>query len=72
MCLAAAYWARVARIVYANPRAVAAAAGFCDDDLYTELARPAGARRISMERLILPDAEAPLIAWRDKDDKTPY
>ena len=34
MCLAAAYWARIERIVFANSRAEAAAIGFCDDDLY--------------------------------------
>ncbi len=33
MCLAAAYWARIERIVFANSRAEAAAIGFCDDDL---------------------------------------
>src|ERR1041385_7640037 len=38
MCLAAAYWARVERIVYAATRADAAAIGFDDSRLYDELA----------------------------------
>jgi len=37
MCLSAAYWARIERIVFANSRAEAAAIGFCDDELYDEL-----------------------------------
>jgi guanine deaminase len=40
MCLAAAYWARIGRIVFANSRAEAAAIGFCDDELYSELEPP--------------------------------
>lgn len=63
MCLAAACWARVQRIVYANPRAVAAAVGFCDDDLYCELSLPPAERRVPLEHLALPGADAPLRAW---------
>ena len=40
MCLAAARWARVARIVYANTRADAAAIGFNDAFIYDEIAKP--------------------------------
>ena len=40
MCLSAAYWARIERIVFANSRAEAAAIGFCDDELYSELIYP--------------------------------
>src|SRR5687767_3602429 len=37
MCLAAAFWARVDRVVHAATRHDAAAAGFDDDALYREL-----------------------------------
>src|SRR5919206_831766 len=37
MCLASAYWARLARIVYANTREDAAAIGFDDALIYREL-----------------------------------
>jgi guanine deaminase len=47
MCLSAAYWARIERIVFANSRAEAAAIGFCDDELYSELNRHFSARSIS-------------------------
>ena len=42
MCLAAAYWARVSRIVYANTREEAAAIGFDDAAIYQEIAQAAG------------------------------
>ncbi len=63
MCLSAAYWARIERIVFANRRAEAAAIGFCDDALYHELQCDAAARRIVMEHRPLPGAADPLTAW---------
>lgn len=72
MCLAAAYWARIGRIVFANSRAEAAAIGFCDDELYSELNRPFAARSIVMEHRPLPDALLPLQRWAGNPDRTPY
>jgi tRNA(Arg) A34 adenosine deaminase TadA len=72
LCLAAAYWARVERVIYANDRRLAAAIGFCDDELYEQLKQPPNARRIPAFHLPLKDAEAPLLAWRDKNDRVPY
>ena len=72
MCLAAAYWARIGRIVFANSRAEAAAIGFCDDDLYNELNRHYAARRIVMEHHPLPDALLPLQRWAGNPERTPY
>ncbi len=46
MCLAAAYWAHVARIVFACTRDDAAAIGFDDAFLYRELVAPPAARRV--------------------------
>ena len=46
MCLAAAYWARVDRVYFANSRADAAAAGFDDGMIYEELALPLERRRL--------------------------
>lgn len=63
MCLAAAYWARVDRIVYANSRDEAAAIGFCDDELYCQLQLPKEARQVPMLHLPLSDATLPLQAW---------
>lgn len=72
MCLAAAYWARVERIVFANSRAEAAAIGFCDDELYGELACEPCQRRIPMIHHPLPDALAPLRAWANDPTHTTY
>jgi tRNA(Arg) A34 adenosine deaminase TadA len=63
MCLAALYWARIERIVFANSRAEAAAIGFCDDELYGELSRETAARRIVMEHRPLAGALRPLQHW---------
>jgi len=72
MCLSAAYWARIERIVFANSRAEAAAIGFCDDELYSELNRHFATRRIVMEHHPMPDALLPLRHWASNPDRTPY
>lgn len=72
MCLSAAYWARVSRIVFANTRDEAAAIGFCDDELYAELRLPHAERRIPTTHLPLADADRPLRAWFANPDRIDY
>ncbi|MDR0776561.1 MAG: nucleoside deaminase [Azonexus sp.] len=72
MCLSAAYWARIARIVFANSRAEAAAIGFCDDELYDELNRTCRERSIIMEHRPLPGALEPMRAWANDPRHTLY
>lgn len=72
MCLSAAYWARVSRIVFANSREQAAAVGFCDSDLYCELNRPCAERSVPTLHLPLPGAEEPLLLWRDSPGRILY
>lgn len=72
MCLAAAYWARIERIVFANSRAEAAAIGFCDDWLYDELQLPLAERRISMEHRPLPEAIETMQTWAACPQRVPY
>ena len=72
MCLSAAYWARIGRIVFANSRAEAAAIGFCDDELYSELNRHFNERSIVMEHRPLPGALAPLEHWSCNPARVPY
>jgi tRNA(Arg) A34 adenosine deaminase TadA len=72
MCLSAAYWARIERIVFANSRAEAAAIGFCDDELYEELNRHFSARSIVMEHHPLPEALLPMQHWFSKTDRKHY
>ena len=72
MCLSAAYWAHIERIVFANSRAEAAAIGFCDDALYSELNRHFSARSIVMEHHPLPDSLLPMQRWASNPKRTPY
>ena len=72
MCLGAAWWARVERVVFAASRDDAAAAGFDDAALYEELARPLEARRLTARHVAVEDALAPFRDWQAKEDRIPY
>jgi len=72
MCLSAAYWAHIDRIVFANSRAEATAFGFCDDALYSELNRHFSARSIVMEHHPMPDSLLPMQRWVNNPKRTPY
>ena len=72
MCLAACYWARLDRVVFAADRFDAEAAGFDDADIYAELARPLAERRLAILRLELAERTAPFTAWREAAARTPY
>lgn len=72
MCLAATYWARVDRLVYAAAREDAAAVGFDDDAIYRELALPVAKRSLPMQQMLRVEAVRVFAEWRDKADKVPY
>jgi tRNA(Arg) A34 adenosine deaminase TadA len=72
MCLAAAYWARVDRIVFANARRDAAAIGFSDEDLYIELALPPERRRIPHRRIAIDGAGGVMDRWAGRDGRVQY
>src|SRR6185295_4300380 len=72
MCLAAAYWARIPRMFYANTRQDAAAIGFDDEMLYEELPRPIEERRLAMKPLLREEALALFEEWARKPDKVMY
>lgn len=72
MCLSAAYWARVDRIVFAAHRDDAAAAGFDDAHIYRELAMDPAERSIPMVMLLRDEANAVFTDWIEKDDRIPY
>src|ERR1700733_13391182 len=58
MCLGAAYWARLDRIVFAATRADASAAGFDDAEIYQELALPPLTRKLPMQEVMRESAVA--------------
>jgi guanine deaminase len=72
MCLAAAWWARVSEIVYANTRADAAAIGFDDDVIYREVASPLDKRTLPIRRLGGDEALQVFKLWHSKPDRVPY
>jgi tRNA(Arg) A34 adenosine deaminase TadA len=72
MCLAAAYWARVSRIVFANTREEAAAIGFDDQLLYDEIPKPIEQRLVPTLHAPHDEAKAVFAAWLRKVDKIAY
>ena len=72
MCLGAIYWARPARVYYANSAADAARAGFDDAFIYQEISRSHPERQIPMIQLVQDGALAAFRAWQEKEDKIRY
>ena len=72
MCLAAIYWARLDRLVYANTRAEAAAIGFDDAEFFVQIALPLERQTLPAERLELPEAREVFALWQAKADKISY
>jgi guanine deaminase len=72
MCLGAIYWARLARIYYANTREDAAAIGFDDDFIYREIAAALSDRSIPAVQVDSDEARAAFAEWDAKPDKVAY
>ena len=72
MCLAAIYWARLDHLYYAGDRNDAAAAGFDDARIYTELALPLSARKLPTTRLVAREARAGFEAWARNPNRVAY
>jgi guanine deaminase len=72
MCLGAIYWARPARVFFANTAADAAAIGFDDAFIYSEMNRPPADRKVRMIQLLREKALVAFREWQVKSDKAPY
>ena len=72
MCLGAIYWARPARVYFANTAEDASRIGFDDSLIYKEAARPHSQRKIPMIPLMRDQALEAFRAWEEKGDKTRY
>ncbi|MBI5070759.1 MAG: nucleoside deaminase [Deltaproteobacteria bacterium] len=72
MCAGAIGWARLARVHYAAARGEAAAAGFDDERLWADLARPPEARTPPAERLLADEGKGPFTAWLARADRRRY
>jgi tRNA(Arg) A34 adenosine deaminase TadA len=72
MCLAAAHWARIGRIVWANSSADAAAIGFDDARLYEELRLPVSARAMPSRQMLGDEARTVFQDWFARPERVPY
>lgn len=72
MCLGAIYWARLAKIYFANTAEDAAKIGFDDSLIYDETCRPLTERRIPMVPLMRAAAIRVFHAWEAKPDRISY
>lgn len=72
MCLGAIYWARPARIYFANNREDAARIGFDDSMIYEEVCKNNEERKIPIHSLRMTEALEVFDQWKDKGEKTVY
>jgi tRNA(Arg) A34 adenosine deaminase TadA len=72
MCLGAIYWARPARVIYANTREEAAAIEFDDDFIYDEINAGMLERKIPFIHFPHPEAKKVFETWKEWDNKKKY
>ena len=72
MCLGAIYWARPARVFFANTREDAKDIGFDDEFIYQQIALPFEERSIPLISMSRDEALVAFRLWRDKPDKATY
>ena len=72
MCLGAIYWARPARVIYANTREEAASIEFDDDFIYREINADMVDRKIPFVHAPHPMAKEIFKAWKNWDGKKLY
>jgi guanine deaminase len=72
LCLSAALWARVDRVVYAADRHDAARGGFDDREFYELFSRDRDTWHIEIEAVRPDNAPAPFDAWLAHEHRTDY
>ena len=72
LCLSAALWARVDRVVHAADRDDAARGGFDDRDFYELFARDRATWGVSIESVRPDNATEPFDAWLAHEHRTDY
>lgn len=72
MCLGAIYWARPAKVYYANTKVDAARIDFDDQFIYEELELPFEQRKIPFQQLMKDEAWEVFEEWKNKSDKKLY
>ena len=72
MCLGAIYWARLDALYFGATHKDAAAAGFDDSFIYSQVPLPPKQRSLATENLLHDEAQAPFEEWRRSTIKIPY
>lgn len=72
LCLSAALWARVDRVVYAADRHDAARGGFDDREFYELFSRDRATWELAVDGVRTQNANAPFDAWLAHPDRTEY
>lgn len=74
MCLAAAHWARIPRIVFAAPQETANRAGFADGNIAEQLygqIHPVRPEQLGLTQIECENSAAPFQAWLEKHNLPP-
>ncbi|MEJ2608897.1 MAG: nucleoside deaminase [Candidatus Thiodiazotropha sp.] len=72
MCLSAAYWAHIDRLVYAATPEDASAIGFSDEKIERELALPSDLRAMSAKQLLREESLALFRQWQTSEHRIDY
>ena len=72
LCLSAALWARIDRVVYAADRDDAARGGFDDREFYELFSTPREQWHVTIDSVRPDNASAPFDAWLDHEHRTDY
>jgi len=72
MCLGAIYWARPARVIFANTKSDAAAINFDDQFIYDEIEKPGDDRSIPFIHYPMQKALDVFNEWKELDNKKIY
>lgn len=72
MCLGAIYWARPARVIYANTKSDAAAVNFDDQFIYDEIEKFPGERQIQFIHVPNEQALDVFLEWKDLEGRQEY
>ena len=72
MCLGAIYWAHLDHLYFAGTKDDATRIGFDDAFIYKELPLPIHERELPTEAMMNAEAQAPFVAWQEKEDKVEY
>jgi guanine deaminase len=72
LCLSAALWARIDRVVYAADRDDAARGGFDDREFYELFSRDRSTWHVTIDSVRPENAAAPFEAWLAREHRTNY